>query len=167
MSAQQELKIDTSKSELKWYGYHSFYFGGHNGTVDFKKGHFIKTGDKITGGEFTIDMTTLVNTDGGYMKGLVNHLKNEDFFNVKKHPLAQLVIKEVHYHDATHMQVKADLTIKGITKPVKFQAEIDFEKSQMFTKFKIDRTRWGITYNSKIKNSAISEGIGFEVTLRL
>ena len=170
MNAQQKLKINTSKSELKWYGYYTFYFGGHDGTIDIKQGHFIKTGDKITGGEFVIDMTTIKSTDIENSKAnrsLVNHLKDPDFFDVKKYAESKLVFTKVKYHDSTHMQVEANLTIKGITNPIRFQAEVDFKKSQMTTKFKIDRTLWGVSYNSKIKNSAISDAIGFEVVLRL
>ena len=37
----------------------------------------------------------------------------------------------------------------------------------MTTKFKIDRTLWGINYNSKLKDQAISDAIGFEVKLSL
>ena len=168
--AQEELTIDPSKSELKWFGDYTFYFGGHYGTIQFKEGHFIKTNDKITGGSFIIDMNSIVSTDidnPKANKGLVDHLKNEDFFDVKKHPIAKLVITDVEYHDRTHVQMKADLTIKGITLPVKFQAEMNYEKLYMTTKFKIDRTRWGITYNSKMKDSAISDAIGFEVRLNL
>ena len=130
----------------------------------------IKTGDKITGGSFVIDMTSIISTDiddPKANKGLVDHLKDEDFFDVKKHPVAKLVITDIEYHDSTHAQIKADLSIKGISLPVKFQAEMNYEKSQMTTKFKIDRARWGITYNSKLRDSAISDAIGFEVRLSL
>ncbi len=161
------IPINTSKSELKWYGENVFYFGGHYGTIQFKKGEFIQANDKITGGTFIIDMNTIINTDGEYMDGLVKHLKNEDFFDVPKYPTSHLVITEVYYHDKTHLEIRADLTIKGITQPIKFQAEVNYELKEMKTKFKIDRTRWGITYNSKLKDNAISDAIGFEVTLRV
>ncbi|WP_298894642.1 YceI family protein [uncultured Psychroserpens sp.] len=168
--AQQKLTIDTSKSELKWSGEYTFYFGGHNGTIDFKNGHFIKTGDAITGGEFTIDMNSITCDDiktADANESLVNHLKDPDFFDVAKFSEAILKITNVTYHDPTHMKIFADLTIKGITLPIEFQAEVDFEKEQMTTRFKIDRMRWGINYNSKLRDGAISDAIGFEVTLNL
>ncbi len=168
--AQEELKINISKSALKWSGDYTFYFGGHIGIIQFKQGHFIKTNGKITGGEFIIDMNSITGTDNGKIdtnSGLIKHLKDPDFFDVKKHPQSKLVMTKVKYHDPTKMRIEANLTIKGITKPVNFQAEVNFEKKQMTTKFKIDRTRWGINYNSKVKDNAISEAIGFEVTLSL
>ena len=173
--AQQKLEIKTSKSELRWSCDYAFYFGGHYGTIAFKDGYFIKNKGKITGGEFTIDMSSIICTDienAEANEGLVNHLKNEDFFNVEKFKTAKLVITKVVYHDAVKMKIYASLTIKDITLPVDFQAEVNYKKEQMTTRFKIDRTLWGITYNSKevegaLKNGLISDAIGFEVSLSL
>jgi polyisoprenoid-binding protein YceI len=168
--AQEKLNINIEKSELKWSGEYAFYFGGHNGTISINQGHFIKTDNVISGGEFIIDMTSITcndiqdeeaNTD------LVEHLKNEDFFDVDQFNTAKLVIKKVEYHDYASMKIYADLTIKGITLPVDFQAKVNYDSKQMTTKFKIDRQRWGIDYNSKLRDGAIADGIGFEITLSL
>lgn len=169
-NAQGLLKIDTQKSSIHWYGYYTFYFGGHDGTIDLKEGYFIKTGDQISGGEFVIDMNTIKSTDIKNVKSnksLVGHLKDPDFFDVSKHPYATLSFTKVEYHDSTHMRIEANMTIKGITKPINFQAEVNFEEKTMTTKFKIDRTRWDITYNSNVRDSAISDAIGFEVKISL
>ena len=175
LNTEEQLKINTAKSELKWSGEYAFYFGGHDGTIEFKEGYFIKNNDVISGGEFIIDMHTVKSTDMDKeeaRKDLDEHLKNEDFFDVEKFPIAKLVITNVSYHDATHMKIYADLTIKDITLPINFQAEVDYEKKQLTTKFKIDRTRWNINYNSKevegkLKDGLISDAIGFEVKLNL
>ena len=167
---QQPLKINTSTSQIKWIGEYTFYFGGHDGTIDFKDGHFLKMGDIITGGEFTIDMTSIKCLDLESQEakdGLVNHLKDPDFFDVANHKEAKLIITEVNYHTNTEMKIYADLIIKGNTNPIKFNAEVDFEKEQMTARFKIDRTRWGINYNSSLQDKSISDAIGFEVTLNL
>lgn len=167
---QEKLPINPSTSEIKWSGEYTFYFGGHNGTINFKEGYFIKTDEKIMGGEFIIAMNSIVNLDienAEGKNGLVAHLKNGDFFDVKKYPTAKLIITKTKYQDKNHLEIDADLTLKGITLPIRFQAEVNYEKLQMTTKFKIDRTRWGITYNSDMKDSIISDAIGFEVKLNL
>ncbi|WP_299225254.1 YceI family protein [uncultured Psychroserpens sp.] len=172
---QEKLTINTSKSEIKWSADYAFYFGGHYGTIMFKEGFFIKSNDVISGGEFVIDMHSIKNTDiekEDANLSLVDHLKDGDFFDVKKFPTAKLIITNVIYHDPTHMKIIADLTIKGKTMPIDFQAEVDFKTKQMLTKFKIDRTRWEINYGSKslkenLQNSVISDAIGFEVKLSL
>lgn len=169
-NAQEKLDINTSKSELKWSGEYSFYFGGHNGTISFKEGYFEKSNDVITGGTFVIDMNSIICLDiddAEANAGLVDHLKNEDFFNTTEFPTAILQISKVKYHDNNNMQVFADLTIKGITLPINFQAKANYEKQQLTTKFKIDRQRWGIDYNSNLRDGAIADGIGFDVTLSL
>ena len=168
--AQETLKINTSKSELKWFGEYTFFFNGHNGTIDFKKGHFIKQDDKIVGGEFIIDMTSIICLDIENTKannGLVKHLKDTDFFDVEKYSLSKLVITGTQYHDSEHLEVYANLTIKDITLPIKFQATVNYETKQMTTKFKIDRMLWGIEYNSDMRDSAISDAIGFHAKLSL
>ena len=170
LQAQEKLNIDVTKSSIHWEGYYLFYFGGHDGNINFKEGYFVKLGDHILGGEFIIDMNSMTNLDidkEDGKKSLINHLKDPDFFDVTSHPEAKLVITKVDYHNATQAKVYADLTIKGKTHPIDFQAEMNFEKKQMTTKFKIDRMLWGVSYNSKMRDGAISDAIGFQVTLSL
>ncbi|MDG5491570.1 YceI family protein [Psychroserpens sp. SPM9] len=168
--AQERLKIDTTKSDIKWSGEYTFYFGGHNGRISFSEGYFEKTNQLITGGQFIIDMNSIICDDIGVKdanESLVNHLKDPDFFDVSQFPEAVLKITSVEYHDSTHMKIYANLTLKGITKPISFQAEVNFEKKEMTTKFKIDRMLWGVSYNSKLRDGAISDAIGFEVKISL
>jgi len=168
--AQEKLNINITKSTIKWIGELTFHFGGHDGFIKFKEGHFIKTKDVITGGEFIIDMNSITNTDIKGKKGnesLVNHLKDPDFFDVKKHPFAKLVITSVEYFEDKSMRIHANLTLKDITKPIRFNAIPNYQEKSLSAKFKIDRKEWNVNYKSKIKNSAISDAIGFEVTLNL
>ncbi|MEM6686975.1 MAG: YceI family protein [Bacteroidota bacterium] len=169
LQTEEQLPINTTKSEIKWSCDYSFYFNGHYGFVNFEEGHFVKTADKITGGSFVIDLNTIRATDmeAEGNAGLTKHLKDADFFDVPRFPKATLVINKVVYKDATHFEAYADMTIKGITQPIRFKAVLDFATKTMTTKFKIDRTRWGINYNNALKDSAISEAVGFEVKLSL
>ncbi|WP_298878211.1 YceI family protein [uncultured Polaribacter sp.] len=168
--SQEKLTINTQKSSIKWIGEYIFYFGGHDGFINFKEGYFIKTNDVITGGEFIIDMNSITNTDienKKANKGLVNHLKDPDFFDVNKYPLAKLVITKTEYFEDKTMRIHANLTLKGITKPIKFNATPNYQDKTLKTRFKIDRREWNVSYKSKVKNSAISDAIGFEVSLKL
>ncbi len=169
INAQREVNLNTEKSVLYWLGSMSLGFGNHHGSVQFMDGKLITANDKIIGGTFTIDMNTIANIDGGYNEGLVDHLKNEDFFDVPIHPTSKLVITEVDYKNGSHIIIKALLTIKQITLPIEFPAEISYERKEITTSFTIDRTRWGITHSSKsiinIKEHAIADEIDFEVKL--
>lgn len=168
--AQEQLPIDTSKSQIQWLGEYTFYFGGHDGYIQFKEGHFIKTNDVLTGGEFVIDMNSMTNNDiddEEGKQGLIDHLKDPDFFDVAKYPLAKLEITNIKYDSATQLAVEANMTIKGQTHPISFRAEADYDNKQLHTKFKIDRRLWGVNYTSKLRDGAISDAIGFVVTLSL
>lgn len=170
INSQEKLDIDITKSSIKWIGELTFSFGGHDGYINFKEGYFIKTGDVITGGEFIIDMNSITNTDIKKQeanKSLVDHLKNPDFFDAKKFPTAKLKITAVKYFKNNGARFYGNLTIKGITKPIQFYSTLDYPNKTMKTRFKIDRQEWNINYQSKFKNSFISDAIGFEVTIKL
>ena len=169
---QGTTKINAAKSVVKWSGSKLFQFNEHYGTVKFSKGTFFWSGDMVMGGSFEVDMNSITNTDGKYNEMLVSHLKNEDFFDVEKHPLAKLKIVQTNYGDDRQIHIDALLTIKEITRPIKFRMSSEERgQIQVFkTKFVIDRTRWGIEYESKgiigsVKESIISDAIGFEVVL--
>lgn len=167
-----KLAINTQKSSIFWRGSMLFSFGEHYGNVNFKNGFVELDNDKIVGGSFTVDMTTIVNTDGDYSQDLVDHLKNQDFFEVNKYPEAKLEFKNFERVDKNRQKIDADLTIKGITKRIElFNVDFDPSQNKINTKFKFDRTDFGITYSSKgvaqVKDYAISDAIELEVEVYL
>ena len=87
-------KVDTKNSVIKWIGYK--VTGQHEGTITLRNGelNFDDTSNLI-GGKFVMDMTTINTTDleGGSKDRLDNHLKNDDFFSVKKYNTSDLVLK--------------------------------------------------------------------------
>ncbi|MEP2935468.1 MAG: YceI family protein [Gilvibacter sp.] len=164
---QKTYVLDTKASVINWIGNYVFNFSEHTGTVHFKEGVLTTTNGNISGGTFVIDMTTISNEE--FLKGIgpVEHLRDTDFFNVNKYPEASLVITGIEYFSTENVhRFYADLTIKGVTNSIKFIAEADGSNNTITAKFKIDRQRWGITYNNKFKNDAIADGIGFIVSLQ-
>ncbi|MGJ8665947.1 MAG: YceI family protein [Patiriisocius sp.] len=160
--------LNTGKSIINWKGYYMFKIAEHIGEVKFKSGQLISQSGNITGGSFVIDMNTIDNEDNRERgHGPVRHLKDTDFFNVPKYPEAALKITKVEYfRDDNSHKFYADLTIKGITKPIYFIAFVDDVTKQIKTKFKIDRTVWGINYNNNLKDDSISDAIEFDVHLQ-
>jgi len=163
---QKTYPLDIEKSVLNWTGSYSFFFSKHTGVASFKKGELHTSNGKITGGSFIIDMQSISNEEYKQNIGPVQHLRDSDFFDVQKFPEATLIITSVEYFTSenTH-KVLADLTIKGITKSIKFYGTADGTKKTFTTRFKIDRQRWDITYNNKLKNESISDAVEFEVEL--
>lgn len=151
----QTKKIDASKSTINWVG--KKVTGEHSGTVNFKDGAVVLKGNKLAGGTFTVDMTSLTATDlqGEYQGKLNGHLKSEDFFGTEKFPTATLVMKKIGTKSANVYTVVADLTIKGITKPVTFDMTVNGTTAT--STFKVDRTKYDIKYNSASIFSAIGD----------
>lgn len=165
----QTKKIDAAASSIEWLG--KKVTGQHNGTVNFKEGALVFKGKALKGGSFTVDMTSLTATDlkGEYQGKLNGHLKADDFFGTAKFPTATLEFKTIGAKAKDVYTVTADLTIKGITKPVTF--DITVNGNTATTAFNVDRTKYGIEYNSKsifssIGDKAINDKFELKVTLK-
>ena len=146
-------KVNIESSKINWKGFKPT--GSHYGTINLADGNFIVNNDKIVGGEFTINMNSIIDldmpADNEYNAKLVAHLKSEDFFDVAKFPNGSFTIKEVKKTDGKTV-IKGELTLKGITHPVSFLADVKIENGQLTFKsetIKIDRSKWNIRYKSK------------------
>ena len=145
------LKADVSKSEITWEA--SKVTGKHNGTVALKSGNLEMTDGVLTGGNFEVDMTSLVVTDlEGEWKGkLEGHLKSEDFFSIEKFPTAKLIITKVAPKGTPgDYKVYGDLTIKETTEPIIFYTNVSEEmgKTVATADLEIDRSKYNVKYGS-------------------
>lgn len=139
-------EIKTDKSKVVWKGYK--VTGSHEGTINIKSGSLTFNEGKLIGGDFVVDMTSLVDTDlNGEMKGkLEGHLKSDDFFGVENNPTATLVFKKVTAAGKNAYNVTGDLMIKGKTNPITFTISIYGNKAT--ASLKIDRTKYDVKYGS-------------------
>jgi polyisoprenoid-binding protein YceI len=150
MAHAETFKVDAKTSKVTWEG--RKLGGSHHGTLQVKSGSLIATKGMLSGGEILIDMTTLKDEDleDKEMNGkLVNHLKSEDFFSIEKNPTSTLKITKVEMTGGK-AQISGDLTIKGITKPISFPAEVSVDQKHLTAKgsFEVDRTMYDIKFRS-------------------
>ncbi len=141
--------VNVKKSVVKWKGFKPT--GSHNGTLAIDYGSLKVEGGKVVGGDFHIDMESMkvldIPADDEYNAKLLNHLKNADFFDVPNHKTASFKITKVEGE-----KVEGMLTIKGVSKPIKFDASIEKKENMLFftsEKVTFDRTDYGIKYKSK------------------
>ena|ERR1700754_3188581 len=142
----QKFEIVSTQSNIDWVG--KKVTGAHNGTIAVKEGEFILNDGKLAGGEFVIDTTSikiLDVTDPATNAQFFGHLASDDFFSIEKYPEAILKITSV-----SDNHVKGDLTIKGITHPVAFDAAVNVNGDALIAtgKLVIDRTKYGMKFRS-------------------
>ena len=144
------IRVNTNNSTIKWTG--SKISDNHEGTINIDKGMLMIDHGKLVGGQFSINMQSIATTDMSdkYNKKLDGHLKNEDFFNVVQFPLATINLTEVIKGAGNSYKIVADLTIKGITHPISFAADIAINgiNFSATANIKIDRTKWDVKYGS-------------------
>jgi len=145
------LTVNTEKSVIKWEGYK--VTGKHNGTVALKDGNLQFEDGQLTGGSFAMDMTsiTVLDLTGNYKAKLEGHLKSDDFFGVEKYPTAKFEITRVVSRGMPgDYKIEGDLTVKGITKPIRFNATVTEENGVQVAKadMKLDRTDYNVRYGS-------------------
>ena len=165
----QSQHITNDKASIKWIA--SKVGGTHFGTIALKEGHLNWDHDKITSGKFVVDMTSIKNTDledEGYNKKLIDHLKSEDFFGVEKFPEAVLEITGSTAFENNKSNVKANLTIRGITHPIAF--EVAEEANRLLAKLTIDRSKYDVKYSSKsffknLGDKLIYDNFTLEITI--
>ncbi|MDP3314305.1 YceI family protein [Lutibacter sp.] len=138
---------NVTSSTIKWKGYKPT--GSHSGTIQLASGKLEIDGEKLKGGSFVADMSTIKDDDGNAR--LEGHLKNQDFFEVDKYPTSTFVITSVSNIGSKTM-VTGDLTIKDVTKSITFPATVEV-KSGVATltsdTFKINRAHFNVKYQSK------------------
>lgn len=140
--------LPIAKSEIKWVG--KKVTGSHDGTIELKEGHLVKNdAGEFTGGTFVIDMQSIKVadiTDPEKNAKLEGHLKSNDFFGVEAYPTAKLDLTSVKKDADESYKVIGNLTIKGITHPVEFKANVN--GSTFMSKIKVDRTKYNVKYGS-------------------
>ncbi|RIA10454.1 polyisoprenoid-binding protein YceI [Flavobacteriaceae bacterium MAR_2010_72] len=163
-----DKKVDVKNSTVVWNGYK--VTGEHEGTLSLKEGSLTFNGDKLAGGKFVVDMTSLTVTDlEGGMKGkLEGHLKSDDFFGVEKHPEAALNITKVEGSGGNY-KVTGALTIKGITNVITF--DMNVKGNTATAAFKVDRSKFDVRFGSPsffndLQDKAIYDEFDLNVTLK-
>jgi polyisoprenoid-binding protein YceI len=134
-------------SDIFWTGYGEV--GGYSltGSIKLKNANINTSNDSLKNALVVFDMASITHKE----KNLEEHLKAEDFFEVSKYPTAIFETQNIVYTNDSTATANGMLTIKGISKPADISLQITKAKKQQIIKGKIsiDRTVFGIKYNSK------------------
>lgn len=167
-----EITYTISEGQINWIGKKAVG-GQHIGTLDVKSGSILTKGNDVTGGNFILDMSSIVTTDleGEKKAQLEGHLHSPDFFDVENHPEATFSItggKQVADLPSITHEISGDLTIKGIQNPVTMPANISFVGERVLVatpSFSIDRTKWDVKYGSGVIGTVADKVINDDIFL--
>ena len=153
ISEPKTLTIKPEASKVEWFA--EKVTGKHNGIVSLKSGSIEIEENNIIGGSFSIDMTSINTTDleGEYKDKLDGHLKSKDFLNVEEFNTATFkinTVKPLKNDEGFNHTIAGELTIKGITHPIAFPANIKITDGKLaaYGEMTIDRTKYDIKYGS-------------------
>jgi polyisoprenoid-binding protein YceI len=189
-SSAAEYLVDNKASNLTFVG--SKKVGdNHSGIIAIKEGKLAIENNLLVGGSFVIDMANLTITDEGMPEEkkakLAGHLAGPDFFDAPKHPTATFQVTTVNpfMADTTNSSgtldwategpthtITGNLIMRDSTRGITFPAKIVVTNNKVTAdaKFMIDRTLWGINYQSesslgnKIINKEVKIGVHLEAT---
>ena len=144
--------IINTESELKWIG-KELSTDTHTGTLALKKGKIDVNANGVINGDVEIDMTTIIVTDmqGKWGKKLEGHLKSPDFFGVEKYPNAFITFQsDENTIKNNQINLTGELTIKDITHPISFTAELLQKKPTLKAKasMSFDRSKYDVRFRS-------------------
>jgi polyisoprenoid-binding protein YceI len=149
--------IDPEASQLQWVGQN--LLNQHRGTLKLKEGWVDIQESRLQGGEFMVDMQSLVCADledSKLNQMLVAHLRSADFFEAEEYPTAHFVIAFAEPLEAAgagvpNYKIRGNLTLRGQTHELEFLAITGRTAEGAFVaqaRLDLDRTRWGSVYGS-------------------
>ncbi|WP_306623218.1 YceI family protein [Chryseobacterium ginsenosidimutans] len=174
---RSQFVVDTLNSKVEWKGYKIFKSENtsHFGTIKFESGDVTVKEGKLESGKFVADMTSLTSedlkNDTEQLEKLNGHLKSGDFFEVEKFPTASYEITKVtpSAEGDYNTILDGNLTVKGITKPVQFKANISVKEGtvSIATEPKdIKREEFGVKFQAPAENGVIKDEVTLQINVK-
>ena len=103
-----------------------------------------------------------------------DHLRTNDFFDAENHPTITLKSTGLKKVTDTHWKLFADLTVRGVTKPVEFDLEYlgegpSMQEGKTVVAFsattEIDRRDFGVSFNHSLLDGSVVVGNKVKIEL--
>lgn len=169
--------LDTLNSRVEWKGYKIFKSEStsHFGTIKFESGDVTVKEGKLESGKFVADMNSLTSVDlkddADQLEKLNGHLKSGDFFEVEKFPTASYEITKIapSAEGDYNTVLEGNLTIKGITKPVSFKANVSVKEGMVSIATEpkdINRDEFGVKFQAPATNGVIKDEVTLQINVK-
>ncbi|MBB5636411.1 polyisoprenoid-binding protein YceI [Pedobacter cryoconitis] len=147
----KKFKVADTQSSIGWTG--KKVTGAHYGTISINNGTLILNDNKLSGGNFIIDTTSIKIvdiTDPATNAQFAGHLFSEDFFASESFPEAIFTITGSDQVSTLSYSITGDLTIKGITHSISFPADVVITEGVITAtgKIVVDRTKYDMKFRS-------------------
>ena len=129
--------------------------------------------EDLTGGKinFKIDAAS-INTNS---EDRDNHLRSGEFFDTETYPSITFVSTDIVKKDDNEYNVTGELTIKGETKKITFEAEYEgsgknpwgVEVAAFEVEGKISRKEFGLTWNQALETGGVLVGDDIKISIDL
>ena len=173
----QMYVVDTLNSKAEWKGFKVVKSDNtsHIGNLKFESGEVTVKDNKLESGQFVIDMNSISNEDlkDDEPNGkLLGHLKSPDFFDTAKFPTASYEITKVTEAAAGgdyNTVLDGNLTLKGITKPATFNANVKVDKGELTIATEpkdINRDEFGIKFQMPAAEGLIKNEINVQIKIK-
>ena len=170
-------EIDTLNSRIEWKGYKIVKSDqtGHFGTINFESGDLTIYNGVLDSGKFVADMNSLTSVDlkddAEQLAKLESHLKSGDFFETEKYPTASYEITKVSKNATGDYNTLLDgnLTIKGITKPIQFNANVSIKDgaASIATEPKdISREGFNVKFQMPVANGVVKDDVNLQILIK-
>lgn len=141
------------------------------GTFEQFEGTFVTTENPLDTRVTANAQVASINTNEPNRDG---HLRTGDFFDAENHPTLSFVSTGVR-EDGDDYLVDGELTMRGVTKPVTFTAELGgFSqdpygqyKAGLTAKTEINREDFGLSFNAPLETGGVLLGEKVTITLEL
>ncbi|GGG37603.1 hypothetical protein GCM10011344_43060 [Dokdonia pacifica] len=155
--SQETYTITDNSSTLTWGG--KAAVGGYapEGTLQIQKAIITCESNTITALEIIVDMTSLYQEN----KQLSGHLRDKDFFHVKKYKIAKFTLSEPAAISSGTCILNGYMTIKDTQNKEQVKATVTIREGMISIAFnhKMDRTTYGVNYNSPSIFKSLKENV--------
>ena len=162
--------VDPAASTVNWVG-KMIGIKAHNGTINLQEGSLTMEGDKVTGGSFVVDMSSITPLDDNYAapgsdqgtrEMLVGHLSSGDFFAIEENPTASFEITGANEDGS----VTGNLTIRGNTN-TETVTDVKIADGTVYGTLVFDRKKYDVAWDSPMKDAVLSNDIELNIELKV
>ena len=165
-----EVSVDAASSTVNWVG-KMIGIKAHNGTINLQEGSLTMEGDKVVGGNFVVDMSSITPLDDNYAapgskqgtrEMLIGHLSSADFFAIEENPTASFEVTGANEDGS----LNGNLTVRGKTN-AETVTDVVVADGTVTGTLVFDRKKYDVAWDSPMQDAVLSNDIELQIELKV